>query len=164
MDQPTSDLLTNWGLQECVQTFYAKLSAYIVPDGKVDAGVLRLLTSNGIDESIPIPGDRAQFKANLENWKLKTANLKPSESQQSQIHPTEYQSTRQDESNEPKLDGLRRLITEFLWPPSSSIIRRWLPYSIKVLVKTNQTSPNSMGLRRLITEFLWPPSSSIIRR
>ncbi|GBP44267.1 hypothetical protein EVAR_22151_1 [Eumeta japonica] len=59
--------------------------------------------------------------------------------------------------------GLRRLITEFLWPPSSSIIRPWLPYSIKVLVKTNQTSPNSMGLRRLITEFLWPPSSSIIR-
>ncbi|GBP93794.1 hypothetical protein EVAR_62855_1 [Eumeta japonica] len=58
----------------------------------------------------------------------------------------------------------RRLITEFLWPPSSSIIRPWLPYSIKVLVKTNQTSPNSMGLRRLITEFLWPPSSSIIRR
>ncbi|GBP97717.1 hypothetical protein EVAR_94026_1 [Eumeta japonica] len=32
-------------------------------------------------------------------------------------------------------------------------------YSIKVLVKTNQTSPNSMGLRRLITEFLWPPSA-----
>ncbi|GBP00770.1 hypothetical protein EVAR_71405_1 [Eumeta japonica] len=29
--------------------------------------------------------------------------------------------------------------------PSSSIIRPWLPYSIKVLVKTNQTSPNSMG-------------------
>ncbi|GBP80162.1 hypothetical protein EVAR_97356_1 [Eumeta japonica] len=58
--------------------------------------------------------------------------------------------------------GLRRLITEFLWPPSSSIIRPWLPYSIKVLVKKNQTSPNSMGLRRLITEFLWPlpaPSS-----
>ncbi|GBP38587.1 hypothetical protein EVAR_96189_1 [Eumeta japonica] len=119
----------------------------------------------------------------------------------------------QDESNEPKLDGVRRLIgvpmatfqlhhqtryhiapkycsiirlwhivpklsrrikraqtrwgcrliTEFLWPPSSSIIRLWLPYSIKVLGKTNQTSPNSMGLRRLITEFLWPPSSSIIR-
>ncbi|GBP93014.1 hypothetical protein EVAR_24104_1 [Eumeta japonica] len=59
--------------------------------------------------------------------------------------------------------GLRRLITEFLWPPSSSIIRLWLPYSTKVLGKTNQTSPNSMGLRRLITEFLWPPSSSIIR-
>ncbi|GBP34535.1 hypothetical protein EVAR_29932_1 [Eumeta japonica] len=57
--------------------------------------------------------------------------------------------------------GLRRLITEFLWPPSSSIIRPWLPYSIKVLVKTNQTSPNSMGLRRLITEFLYllAPSS-----
>ncbi|GBP46762.1 hypothetical protein EVAR_87016_1 [Eumeta japonica] len=55
--------------------------------------------------------------------------------------------------------GLRRLITEFLWPPSSSIIRSWLPYSIKVFVKTNQTSPNSMGLRRLITEFLWPPSA-----
>ncbi|GBP86513.1 hypothetical protein EVAR_69182_1 [Eumeta japonica] len=109
----------------------------------------------------------------------------------------------------PNSMGLRRLITEFLWPssaPSSdvdyhivskyssrgikrvsgvasfnygvptfqlhhqtlvtiySIIRPWLPYSIKVLVKTNQTSPNSMGLRRLITEFLWPPSSSIIRR
>ncbi|GBP16179.1 hypothetical protein EVAR_9894_1 [Eumeta japonica] len=59
--------------------------------------------------------------------------------------------------------GLRCLITEFLWPPSSSIIRLWLPYSTKVLVKTNQTSPNSMELRRLITEFLWPPSSSIIR-
>ncbi|GBP92440.1 hypothetical protein EVAR_63190_1 [Eumeta japonica] len=59
--------------------------------------------------------------------------------------------------------GLRCLITEFLWPPSSSIIRLWLPYSTKVLVKTNQTSPNSMGLRCLITEFLWPPSSSIIR-
>ncbi|GBP26608.1 hypothetical protein EVAR_18245_1 [Eumeta japonica] len=56
-----------------------------------------------------------------------------------------------------------RLITEFLWPPSSSIIRLWLPYSTKVLVKTNQTSPNSMGLRRLIMEFLWPPSSSINR-
>ncbi|GBP11326.1 hypothetical protein EVAR_92857_1 [Eumeta japonica] len=76
---------------------------------------------------------------------------------------SKHQSTRQDESNEPKLDGLRRLITEFLWPPSSSIIRLWLPYSTKVLVKTNQTSPNSMELRRLITEFLWPPSSSIIR-
>ncbi|GBP83104.1 hypothetical protein EVAR_84868_1 [Eumeta japonica] len=99
----------------------------------------------------------------------------------------------------PNSMGLRRLITEFLWPPSlahqtgyhivskysverikraqtrwvasfncswppsSSIIRPWLPYSIKVLVKRNQTSPNSMGLRRLITEFLWPPSSSIIR-
>ncbi|GBP55825.1 hypothetical protein EVAR_38422_1 [Eumeta japonica] len=56
--------------------------------------------------------------------------------------------------------GLRRLITEFLWPPSSSIIRPWLPYSIKVLVKTNQTSPNSMGLRRLITEFLYLPAPS----
>ncbi|GBP86003.1 hypothetical protein EVAR_57479_1 [Eumeta japonica] len=64
----------------------------------------------------------------------------------------------------PNSMGLRRLITEFLWPPSSSIIRPWLPYSIKVLVKRNQTSPNSMGLRRLITEFLTIPSSSIIRR
>ncbi|GBP58816.1 Down syndrome cell adhesion molecule-like protein Dscam2 [Eumeta japonica] len=63
----------------------------------------------------------------------------------------------------PNSMGLRRLITEFLWPPSSSIIRLWLPHSTKVLGKTNQTSPNSMGLRRLITEFLWPPSSSIIR-
>ncbi|GBP03637.1 hypothetical protein EVAR_56292_1 [Eumeta japonica] len=47
-----------------------------------------------------------------------------------------------DESNEPKLDGLRRLITEFLWPPSSSINRPWLPYSIKVLsrrIKRAQT-------------------------
>ncbi|GBP43572.1 hypothetical protein EVAR_87489_1 [Eumeta japonica] len=64
--------------------------------------------------------------------------------------------------------GLRRRTRsagnlQFLWPPSSSIIRLWLPYSTKVLVKTNQTSPNSMELRRLITEFLWPPSSSIIR-
>ncbi|GBP19360.1 hypothetical protein EVAR_12401_1 [Eumeta japonica] len=48
----------------------------------------------------------------------------------------------QDESNEPKLDGL---ITEFLWPPSSSIIRLWLPYSTKVLVKTNQTSQTRWG-------------------
>ncbi|GBP07367.1 hypothetical protein EVAR_71487_1, partial [Eumeta japonica] len=66
--------------------------------------------------------------------------------------------TRQDESNEPKLDGVASFNYGVLWPPSSSIIRPWLPYSIKVLVKTNQTSPNSMGLRRLITEFLWPPS------
>ncbi|GBP84625.1 hypothetical protein EVAR_55329_1 [Eumeta japonica] len=36
-----------------------------------------------------------------------------------------------------------------------------LPYSTKVLGKTNQTSPNSMGLP--LMEFLWPPSSSIIR-
>ncbi|GBP07877.1 hypothetical protein EVAR_71551_1 [Eumeta japonica] len=64
----------------------------------------------------------------------------------------QYQSTRQDESNELKLEGLRRLLTEFLWPPSSSIIRPWLPYSIKILI---QTSSNSRGLRRLITEFLW---------
>ncbi|GBP20543.1 Mitogen-activated protein kinase-binding protein 1 [Eumeta japonica] len=63
----------------------------------------------------------------------------------------------------PNSMGLRRLITEFLWPPSSSIIRLWLPHSTKVLGKTNQMSPNSMGLRRLITEFPWPPSSSIIR-
>ncbi|GBP86032.1 hypothetical protein EVAR_57508_1 [Eumeta japonica] len=42
-----------------------------------------------------------------------------------------------------------------LWPLSSSIIRPWLPYSIKVLVKESN-DPNSMGLRRLITEFLWP--------
>ncbi|GBP40787.1 hypothetical protein EVAR_26452_1 [Eumeta japonica] len=58
--------------------------------------------------------------------------------------------------------GLRRLITEFLWPPSSSIIRPWLPYSVKVLVKTNQTSPNSVGLRRLIRSsygYLPAPSS-----
>ncbi|GBP97718.1 hypothetical protein EVAR_94027_1 [Eumeta japonica] len=58
----------------------------------------------------------------------------------------------QENQTSPNSMGLRRLITEFLWPPSSSIIRP-LPYSIKVLVKTNQTSPNSMGLRRLITEF-----------
>ncbi|GBP87471.1 hypothetical protein EVAR_64468_1 [Eumeta japonica] len=70
---------------------------------------------------------------------------------------------REDIQTSPNSMGLRCLITEFLWPPSSSIIRLWLPYSTKVLVKTNQTSPNSMGLRRLITEFLWPPSSSIIR-
>ncbi|GBP36266.1 hypothetical protein EVAR_85514_1 [Eumeta japonica] len=34
---------------------------------------------------------------------------------------------------------------------------------IKILIETNQMSPNSMRLRRLITEFSWPPSSSIIR-
>ncbi|GBP95270.1 hypothetical protein EVAR_70746_1 [Eumeta japonica] len=59
--------------------------------------------------------------------------------------------------------GLRRLITEFLWPPSSSIIRPWLPYSISIYYQEELKSPNSMGLRRLITEFLWPPSSSINR-
>ncbi|GBP64834.1 hypothetical protein EVAR_89913_1 [Eumeta japonica] len=59
--------------------------------------------------------------------------------------------------NEPKLDG-RRLITEFLWPPPAPSSDPGY-HSIKVLVKTNQTSPNSMGLRRLITEFLWPPSA-----
>ncbi|GBP76895.1 Chorion peroxidase [Eumeta japonica] len=70
---------------------------------------------------------------------------------------------REDIQTSPNSMGLRRLITEFLWPPSSSIIRLWLPHSTKVLGKTNQTSPNSMGLRRLITEFPWLPSSSIIR-
>ncbi|GBP45732.1 Tudor domain-containing protein 7A [Eumeta japonica] len=74
-----------------------------------------------------------------------------------------YVHALEDIQTSPNSMGLRCLITEFLWPPSSSIIRLWLPYSTKVLVKTNQTSPNSMGLRRLITEFLWPPSSSIIR-
>ncbi|GBP75821.1 hypothetical protein EVAR_15070_1 [Eumeta japonica] len=52
---------------------------------------------------------------------------------------------------------------EFLWPPSSSITRPWIPSEDKVLVKTNQTSPNSMGLCVFIMEFLWPPSSSITR-
>ncbi|GBP95269.1 hypothetical protein EVAR_70745_1 [Eumeta japonica] len=58
--------------------------------------------------------------------------------------------------------GLRRLITEFLWPPSAPssdpgyhIVSKYSSRRIK--------SPNSMGLRRLITEFLWPPSSSINR-
>ncbi|GBP88571.1 hypothetical protein EVAR_68601_1 [Eumeta japonica] len=37
----------------------------------------------------------------------------------------------------PNSMGLRRLITEFLWPPFNSNIRPWIPYSIKVLVKTN---------------------------
>ncbi|GBP85967.1 hypothetical protein EVAR_57443_1 [Eumeta japonica] len=69
---------------------------------------------------------------------------------------------RQEESNEPKLDGVASFNYEFLWPPSSSIIRPWLPYSIKVLVKRNK-QPKLDGLRRLITEFLWPPSSSIRR-
>ncbi|GBP78782.1 hypothetical protein EVAR_58833_1 [Eumeta japonica] len=50
----------------------------------------------------------------------------------------------------PNSMGLRRLITEFLWPPFSSIIRPWLPYSIKVLIKTNETSPKSIALRYLI--------------
>ncbi|GBP58814.1 hypothetical protein EVAR_84009_1 [Eumeta japonica] len=35
--------------------------------------------------------------------------------------------------------GLRRLITEFLWPPSSSIIRLWLPYSTKVLAPSSDS-------------------------
>ncbi|GBP85913.1 hypothetical protein EVAR_83526_1 [Eumeta japonica] len=38
--------------------------------------------------------------------------------------------------------GLRRLITEFLWPPSSSIIRPWLPYSIS----TRQDESNELKL------------------
>ncbi|GBP39374.1 hypothetical protein EVAR_95825_1 [Eumeta japonica] len=58
--------------------------------------------------------------------------------------------------------GLRRLITEFLWPPSSSIIRLWLPYSTKVLGRRIKRAQTRWGCR-LITEFLWPPSSSIIR-
>ncbi|GBP75820.1 hypothetical protein EVAR_15069_1 [Eumeta japonica] len=44
-----------------------------------------------------------------------------------------------------------------------SITRPWIPSEDKVLVKTNQTSPNSMGLCVFIMEFLWPPSSSITR-
>ena len=58
------------------------------------------------------------------------------------------------QSNEPKFRSFRSF---------SSIIRPWLRYSIKVLVKTNHRGWNSMGLCRLITQFLWPPSSSMIR-
>ncbi|GBP54112.1 hypothetical protein EVAR_81280_1 [Eumeta japonica] len=36
----------------------------------------------------------------------------------------EYQSTVKTNQTSPNSMGLRRLITEFLWPPSSSIIRR----------------------------------------
>ncbi|GBP47690.1 hypothetical protein EVAR_28093_1 [Eumeta japonica] len=89
------------------------------------------------------------YNVDIERLAVDTAQLN--------IHAN--QDTEKTNQTNPNSMGLRRLITEFLWPPSSSIIRPWLPYSIKVLVKTNQTSPNSMGLRRLITEFLWPPSS-----
>ncbi|GBP23244.1 hypothetical protein EVAR_82409_1 [Eumeta japonica] len=58
---------------------------------------------------------------------------------------------------------LRRFIAEILWPPSSFIIKPWLPFKTRVLVKTNQTSLSSIGLRRLITKFRWPPLSSVIR-
>ncbi|GBP04161.1 hypothetical protein EVAR_74877_1 [Eumeta japonica] len=51
---------------------------------------------------------------------------------------------------------------EFIWPPSSSITRPWIPFQGKELVKTNETTTNSMRLRRFITEFLRPPFSSII--
>ncbi|GBP56615.1 D-arabinitol dehydrogenase 1 [Eumeta japonica] len=61
--------------------------------------------------------------------------------------------------NEPKLDGVASFNYGVPMATFSSIITPWLPYSIKVLVKSNQTSPNSMGLRRLITEFLWLPSA-----
>ncbi|GBP47757.1 hypothetical protein EVAR_24007_1 [Eumeta japonica] len=63
----------------------------------------------------------------------------------------------------PNSMGLYRSVTVFLWPPSSSVIRPWIPSRDKVLVKMNHTSPNSMGLRHFITEFLWPPFRSIIK-
>ncbi|GBP10972.1 hypothetical protein EVAR_5528_1 [Eumeta japonica] len=54
--------------------------------------------------------------------------------------------------------GLRRLITEFLWPPSAPssdadyhIVSKYSSRRIK--------RAQTMGLRRLITEFLWPPSA-----
>ncbi|GBP80428.1 hypothetical protein EVAR_59103_1 [Eumeta japonica] len=46
----------------------------------------------------------------------------------------------------PNSMGLRRLITEFLWPPSSSIIRPWLPYSIKVLCQDESNEPKLDGV------------------
>ncbi|GBP66035.1 hypothetical protein EVAR_37682_1, partial [Eumeta japonica] len=52
-------------------------------------------------------------------------------------------------------------ITEFQWLPFTSFIRPWISSKYKILVKTNDTSPNSMGLCRFIMEFLWPPPSSI---
>ncbi|GBP97561.1 hypothetical protein EVAR_63831_1 [Eumeta japonica] len=69
-----------------------------------------------------------------------------------------------DESNEPKLDGVASFNYGVPMATFQLHHQTLVTIYIKVLVKTNQTSPNSMGLRRLITEFLWPPSSSIIRR
>ncbi|GBP61094.1 hypothetical protein EVAR_89760_1 [Eumeta japonica] len=46
--------------------------------------------------------------------------------------------------------GLRRLVTEFLWPYCGSIIRPWLPYNIKVLVKTIATKMNDFVKKRSI--------------
>ncbi|GBP31111.1 hypothetical protein EVAR_77407_1 [Eumeta japonica] len=53
-------------------------------------------------------------------------------------HPRMYQNTCQDELNEPANSiDLCRLITDILRPPSSSIIRPWIPSKDKVLVNTN---------------------------
>ena len=57
----------------------------------------------------------------------------------------------------------RLLITEFLWPITSSIIRPWWPFSTKLRVKMNHRNSNSMGLCYLITELLRPSTSCIIR-
>ncbi|GBP55465.1 Transmembrane protein 242 [Eumeta japonica] len=59
--------------------------------------------------------------------------------------------------------GLRRLITEFLWPPSSSIIRPWLPYSIKVLVKRRSNEPKLDGVASFNYGVPMATFSSIIR-
>ncbi|GBP80431.1 hypothetical protein EVAR_59106_1 [Eumeta japonica] len=69
----------------------------------------------------------------------------------------------QDELNDPNSMGLRRLITEFLWPPSSSINRPGYHIVSKYSSRRIKRAQTRWGCRRLITEFLWPPSSSIIR-
>ncbi|GBP10339.1 hypothetical protein EVAR_75726_1 [Eumeta japonica] len=75
-----------------------------------------------------------------------------------------HQSTVKTNQTSPNSMELRRLITEFLWPPSSSIIRLWLPHSTKVLaVRRIKRAQTRWGCVVFITEFLWPPSSSIIR-
>lgn len=49
--------------------------ATLFSEGKIDAGTLRLLENEEINELISIPGDRARFKANLCNWKAELRDV-----------------------------------------------------------------------------------------
>lgn len=51
----------------------------MVTEGRVDAGTLRLLADDEITQLVPVPGDKARFKANLANWKEQIQNLQTPE-------------------------------------------------------------------------------------
>ncbi|GBP88100.1 hypothetical protein EVAR_10561_1 [Eumeta japonica] len=121
-------------------------------------GLRRLRSSYG---HLPAPSSDADYHivSKYSSRRIKRAQTRWAPSSDADHIVSKYC---QEESNE--LDGLRRLITEFLWPPSSSIIRPWLPYSIS---RTRQDESNEPKLDGVVSFNYGVPMatfSSIIRR